>query len=176
MARSAITVRLEGTKEVFGKQRKKLSPLMQPGMVSMIDGAVKRSFARDFRDEGHHEPAGGFSRWAPTHPFGICEPAPKILGGLGGRYHQALAASRPIPSASRDSLTFISSSVPGLRAHLDGAKIRVTPAQRFALGLGCDAWVKEGKILVLPRRPFGTKNPALARDIERGLPGVLGLG
>ena len=56
MARSAITVRLEGAEDVFGKQRKRLSPLMQPGMVSMIDGAVKRSFARDFRDEGHHEP------------------------------------------------------------------------------------------------------------------------
>lgn len=174
MAKVAISASLTGAKGIFKDVRKRVSKPLAGRARKPAAQALRDSVLRDFSRGGHHGPSGGFTPWPAAKSFGDCEPSSRTLGGTGGSIGLAWAKAREIPSANGVAII---AEHPGMRAHLEGALIKAKKrtasgklAMQVFLGMKCGVWIGEAKLLSgleIPARPFASKNPDLARDLER---------
>lgn len=163
MASLAVKVTLRGGKDLFREALEQARNPVGGRARERMAQAMRDSAVRDFRDQGHHGP-GGFTRWADTHDFGDCPPAPKILGGNQGGLAQAWRTATLLPTLKS---VIVQASHPGMRAHAFGALVKVTDRMRAFLHAVCAVHLKAiTRFLVIPQRRFADFNPALNKRLE----------
>ena len=84
MAGLSIKASLRGAKGVFAGQLKRVREPFAGRVRPLIAKRLIAGPLRDLRRGGHHDRAGGFTRWQKAHDFGDFTSAAKTLGGVGG--------------------------------------------------------------------------------------------